>query len=109
MAAPTDSPASRLAFWGLTALLVAHAFAATYVFGALWDLRTYFRETYGEEEGTRTVDGFWYAALQRASGILAVYPELLVQDDDDGDLSNGTPNLCAITDIFRHEQAEEAA
>ncbi len=69
--------------------------------GALWDLRTYFRQTYGDEEGTRIVDGFWYVALQRASGILAVYPELLVQDDDDGDLSNGTPNLCAITDIFR--------
>lgn len=77
--------------------------------GALWDLRTYFSETYGEEDGTRTVDGFWYAALQRASGILAVYPELLVQDDDDGDLSNGTPNLCAITDIFRRAGLTDGA
>ena len=29
-----------------------------------------------------------------------MYPESLLVDDDDGDLSNGTPNLCLINEVF---------
>jgi MYXO-CTERM domain-containing protein len=69
--------------------------------GAMWDLRTALVEKYGEADGVMRADRYWYAALERASDILSVYPELLVEDDDDGDLANGTPNLCLITSIFR--------
>lgn len=77
--------------------------------GALWDLRTVFREKYGEQAGTELVDGFWFSILERASGILAAYPEILIEDDDDGDLSNGTPNLCEITEVFRRAGLTDGA
>ena len=48
-------------------------------------------------------DRLFYAAIQRASRIPSAYVEVLVADDDDGNLANGTPNVCAIYEAFdRH-------
>lgn len=69
--------------------------------GAMWDLRKLMIEKYGEEAGVALVDRLWYGVLQRSSDILTAYVEVLVGDDDDGDLANGTPNLCDITEVFR--------
>jgi cysteine-rich repeat protein len=77
--------------------------------GAMWDLRKVLIEGQGREAGIAAADRLWFGVLQRASSIQASYVEVLVGDDDDGDLSNGTPNLCAITDAFRaHGLAKSA-
>ncbi len=68
--------------------------------GALWDLRKELVVTYGEADGVDLVNRLYYAAMQRASDIPSAYVEVLVEDDDDGDLSNGTPNVCAIREHF---------
>ncbi|MDY0000977.1 MAG: MYXO-CTERM sorting domain-containing protein [Polyangia bacterium] len=68
--------------------------------GALWDLRKALIEDLGEDEGVSHLLRIFYAIMQRASDIPSAYVEALAEDDDDGDLSNGTPNLCAIQRAF---------
>jgi cysteine-rich repeat protein len=68
--------------------------------GALWDLRKELVAKLGELEGVAHFLTLYYAAMQRSSDIPTTYPEILLEDDDDGDLSNGTPNLCAIQRAF---------
>lgn len=68
--------------------------------GALWDLRKDLVGTYGQTDGVALTNRLYYAAMQRASDIPSSYVEVLVEDDDDGDLSNGTPNACAIREHF---------
>ena len=71
--------------------------------GALWDARKALVTQYGAAEGKRKADDVYYAILQRASDISVTYPEALAADDDDGNLTNGTPNLCLLTEAFgRH-------
>ena len=68
--------------------------------GAMWDLRKQLLSTYGAEAGTALIEKMYYAAVQRATNIPTSYVEVLAADDDDGDLSNGTPNECAINYNF---------
>jgi len=68
--------------------------------GALWDLRKALVAELGAAAGKRTTDDLYYAVLQRASDIPSAYVELLAADDDDGDLTNGTPHKCAIDAAF---------
>ena len=72
--------------------------------GAMWDLRQALigsTEFAGNEQGAiQLADDLFYAAVQRASSIPATYVEVLAADDDDGDLSNGTPHECLINITF---------
>lgn len=68
--------------------------------GAFWDLRTQLRQKYGTEEGTRLTDRLWFASVQRAYDIPSAYFEVLLADDDDANLQNGTPNVCEISEAF---------
>lgn len=68
--------------------------------GALWDLRTALIEKYGEAEGIATADKLWYGILPGTSNIPSAYLEALIADDDDGDIINGTPNVCEINAAF---------
>jgi MYXO-CTERM domain-containing protein len=68
--------------------------------GALWDLRTALVAKYGEEKGIATADQLYYQAIRRAADIPTMYVESLAADDDDGDLENGTPNLCEINAAY---------
>ncbi|HUQ06663.1 MAG TPA: DUF4215 domain-containing protein [Kofleriaceae bacterium] len=71
--------------------------------GAMWDLRTAMIAAKGYEAGVRYTDDLFYAAVQRAPSIPATLIEVLAEDDDDGDLSNGTPNECLIRAAYgRH-------
>ncbi|APR80138.1 hemagglutinin protein [Minicystis rosea] len=71
--------------------------------GAMWDLRTYLTAELGEDQGHAVTDQLYYQALRRSSNIPTTYAEILAADDDDGDLSNGTPHVCAINRAFiRH-------
>lgn len=67
---------------------------------AMWDLRSSLVSELGDAEGNAVTDALFYQSLRRASDILTVYPEMLAADDDDGDLANGTPHICAINRAF---------
>ncbi|MGE0867118.1 MAG: hypothetical protein AB7P03_01055 [Kofleriaceae bacterium] len=66
----------------------------------LWDLRKALIAGLGEPEGTAAHHKIFYGIMQRAADLPSTYLEALVSDDDDGDLTNGTPNLCAINAAF---------
>ncbi len=71
--------------------------------GTLWDLRQSLIEKLGEEAGKSKADELWYESIRRAIDIPTMYPEVLLSDDDDGNLANGTPNQCEIDLAFyRH-------
>lgn len=68
--------------------------------GALWDLRKLLIAKLGTGSGVTHADRIWYEATRRAVDIPSMYVEALIVDDDDGDLSNGTPNGCEINAAF---------
>jgi len=68
--------------------------------GAMWDLREAFIEQYGQKEGVALADALYFGAIQRSGNLPATYAEVIAEDDDDGDLANGTPNICAINEAF---------
>jgi len=68
--------------------------------GALWDLH--------EAVGPATAQRLWHFAKRAGAGTAAdieaamkdFFLEILVQDDDDGNLTNGTPHFAAINGAF---------
>src|SRR5262249_29457854 len=70
--------------------------------GAMWDLRRALSRELGPREGVPIADRLYYGILQHASSIPTTYIDALAADDDDGDLSNGTPHVCAINVAFAH-------
>ncbi len=75
------------------------------VSGAVWDLFTALQSTYGEgpaDKGTAwaIVSQLLVDAIVGGPSMTTVYDEFVLADDDDGDLSNGTPHLCALVDAF---------
>ncbi|MBT8494989.1 MAG: DUF4215 domain-containing protein, partial [Deltaproteobacteria bacterium] len=68
--------------------------------GAMWDLRNTFITKYGTEDGIALADRLFYGAVQTATDIPSSYISVITEDDDDGDLSNGTPNICDINQAF---------
>jgi len=70
---------------------------------ALWHLREGLINSLGQEAGVAHADFLYMNATRRAADIPVVYDELLLADDNDGDLENGTPNQCVIDEAFaRH-------
>jgi hypothetical protein len=71
--------------------------------GVFWDLRTALIARYGHDDGVKRVLAFYLAAIRRSVDIPSTLIEVLAADDDDGDLSNGTPNECLIRAVYdRH-------
>lgn len=68
--------------------------------GALWDLRKRMIDKLGANGGRAYTDRVWYETTRRAVDIPSMYPEALLLDDDDGDLTNGTPNACDINAAY---------
>lgn len=68
--------------------------------GTLWDLRELLRVKLGEVEGIALTDKIFLEGISRAVNIPTMYMEALVTDDNDGDLTNGTPNVCEINKAF---------
>lgn len=57
--------------------------------GAMWDLRTY--------EGRTLTDSLWVYALYGEATLFEDYLiEVLIADDDNGNLGDGTPHACVI-------------
>jgi uncharacterized protein (TIGR03382 family) len=71
--------------------------------GAFWDLRKALIASLGEAAGIQVTEKLFIGALRRSTSIPNSLIEVLAADDDDGDLSNGTPHECAIRDAYgRH-------
>ena len=80
------------------------------VAGAFWDLRSALVADLGEAEGVALADQLYYQAIRHAVDIPSTYLEVLLADDDDGDLGGGTPHRCAIDTAFgRHHLADPDA
>ncbi|MGE0398046.1 MAG: MYXO-CTERM sorting domain-containing protein [Kofleriaceae bacterium] len=68
--------------------------------GTMWDLRGALIAKLGDDAGEALARKLYYAALRRSPDIPTTYPEVLLADDDDGNLENGTPNQCEINTVF---------
>lgn len=87
---------------------------------ANWDLTQALIDKFGEQQGWKEMDRIWYGSLVPSKSAYRVtsggqcnvnaqvdgcgsnnwYTVFLAADDDDGNLSNGTPNACRIWDAF---------
>jgi len=71
--------------------------------GAMWDLLGALEAAEGVPTGTESTERIFTGLLRGGPDITQVWGEALVADDDDGDLTNGTPRICIIKDEFdRH-------
>ncbi|MDP6932050.1 MAG: hypothetical protein QGG40_04000 [Myxococcota bacterium] len=68
--------------------------------GAIWDLWGALEEDLGEDEAYEVLNQLFVDALKAGPEIPDAYDEFVAADDDNGDLSDGTPHLCAIIDAF---------
>ena len=68
--------------------------------GAVWDLINILAAEVGEEEAYDTVSRLLAAAIRAGPTIPESFDAFIVADDDNGDLSDGTPNSCAIIEAF---------
>jgi hypothetical protein len=68
--------------------------------GSLWDMRKAFIAQYGYAEGTTLTNKIFVGTLRRSVDIPSSLIEALAEDDDDGNLSNGTPHECTIRAAF---------
>ncbi len=68
--------------------------------GTLWDLRQLLRQKLGDAAGIALADRIFLEGISRAVNIPSMYLEALVIDDNDGNLLNGTPNVCEINKAF---------
>jgi hypothetical protein len=68
--------------------------------GALWDLREALILRHGQTAGVQAADRIYAGILPGSTDIPSTFDEALVADDNDGNLANGTPNHCAISDAF---------
>jgi MYXO-CTERM domain-containing protein len=66
----------------------------------MWDFRAMMIASLGEAAGVAYADRIYYETIQRAVDIPSTYVEALGADDDDGDVANGTPNMCAINQAW---------
>lgn len=66
----------------------------------LYELRAKFVMLYGEEVGYGLFKTLFLAHLYTASGMLDSYNAMLVLDDNNNDLTDGTPHYCLINHVY---------
>lgn len=66
----------------------------------LWNLRTQWAMDMGEAAGTEAADQLMLGALEQGPTLTDLYEAVIVADDDDGDLSNGTPHACELVTLL---------
>ena len=67
---------------------------------ALYDTRLALQTKLGMTAGYDQTLKIYYGIMQRSPDIPSSFSEALLADDDDGNLSNGTPNICEISAAF---------
>ena len=66
----------------------------------LWNLRTQWIADHGEAAGTEMTDRLFLGALEQGPTLTDLYEAVILADDDDGDLSNGTPHACELLTLL---------
>ncbi len=66
----------------------------------LWNLRADWQALYGEEAGAEATDLLFLGALEQGPSLTDLYEAVVLADDDDGDLSNGTPHACDLVTLL---------
>ena len=69
--------------------------------GAVWDLWGLLAEDMGSEDSRTVVSQLFADAIKAGPTVPDTYDEFVSADDDDGDLSNGTPHQCQILEAFQ--------
>lgn len=67
----------------------------------LWNLRAQWIDTYGLEEGVERTDLLFLTTLSLGPTLTDLYEAVLAADDDNGDLSDGTPHACELDALLR--------
>ena len=71
--------------------------------GAVWDWWSLMKEEYGEEEAYARVIPTFVNGLRGGPLLTTVFDEFVFADDDNADLSDGTPHQCSLIEAFmRH-------
>jgi len=71
--------------------------------GAVWDLWEELEDELDADEAYEVLSTIFVEAIEANPDIPGTYDEFMAADDDNADLSDGTPNQCAIIDAFsRH-------
>jgi len=68
----------------------------------LWNLRAQWQATYGDEVGAQMTDLLFLGALEQGPSLTDVYDAVIFADDDNGDLSDGTPHACELVELLDH-------
>lgn len=68
--------------------------------GAVWDWWNDLRGELGDEEAYEIVVPVFVSGLRGGPTIPTVFDEFVFADDDNADLSDGTPNECSLIDAF---------
>lgn len=68
--------------------------------GSMWDSREALRATYGEPYATQTLAAIYAGLLKGGPDLETAYDEAVFADDDNGDLSDGTPHQCELVEGF---------
>ena len=68
--------------------------------GALWDLRTILQDELGDSAGQAAVEQIYTGMAKVTADMPSSYEAALWADDDNDDLTDGTPNMCAIDTAF---------
>ncbi|RME25064.1 MAG: hypothetical protein D6798_09780, partial [Deltaproteobacteria bacterium] len=68
--------------------------------GAMWDLWQRLVSDLGEEEGYAVTSRIFKDMIKLGPDIAESYDAAILADDDNGDLSDGTPHQCAIIESF---------
>ncbi len=74
----------------------------------LWNLREQWSSTYGDEDGVYATDMLFLEALSMGPAMTDLFEAVVLADDDNGDLADGTPHLCELVELLgRHGLADE--
>jgi hypothetical protein len=68
--------------------------------GAIYDLWAILEDGIGEEAAYDTVSTLVVEGMRAGPSIPDAFDEFILADDDNGDLSDGTPHMCEIVEAF---------
>jgi len=68
--------------------------------GAMWDWRALVEAEVGYDDAKALLSRVAVDAMGQNPELADTYDATLFADDDDGDLSNGTPNICSLIEAF---------
>ena len=66
----------------------------------LWNLRQQWQADRGDDAGARDTDRLFLGALEQGPTLTDAYEAVITADDDNGDLTDGTPHACELVALL---------